>query len=98
MALVETVVDVVEIAEEVVGLQQGEVVDIHPDDPAHVVVIVSATGKPLDPSLATAFAGNIPYSYSHFILLHQANIFFYYCYCRDSRSRSRSPSYSKYAD
>lgn len=59
MALVETVVDVVETAEEVVGLQQGEVVDTHPDDHVHVVVIVSATGKPLDQSLATEFAGKI---------------------------------------
>lgn len=58
MDLVETVVDVVETVEGVVGHQQGEeVVDIHPDDHVHVVVIVSATGKPLDPSLATAFAG-----------------------------------------
>ena len=61
MALVETVVDVVEIAEEVVGLLQGEVVDIHPDDHAHVVVIVSATGKHLGPSLVIAFAGKILY-------------------------------------
>ena len=60
MALVETVVDVVEIAEVVVVLQQGGVVDIHQEDHAHVVVTVSAIGKPLDPSLETGFAGNIP--------------------------------------
>jgi hypothetical protein len=71
MDLVETVVDVVETVEGVAGHQQGEeVVDIHPDDHVHVVVIVSATGKPLDPSLATAFAGKIPYltKYSDFLL------------------------------